>query len=130
MSFSPKLSPSSWVYISSTPTCVPSEHQHFDIVLASDVMMFVQSHLNRVSVEITQLKWSRIQVRGQPHKHSFVRDGEEKRFTSVVVDATKGIKNVSATLESGIKDLLVLKSTESSFENVSLHSDLSYSETC
>lgn len=79
-----------------------------------------QSHLNKVSVDITQLKWSRIPVKGQPHKHSFVRNGEEKRFTSVVVDATRGIKNVTATCESGIKDLLVLKSTESSFENVSL----------
>ncbi|GAA5930800.1 uncharacterized protein JCM15063_002463 [Sporobolomyces koalae] len=75
------------------------------------------SHLHRVSVDVTQSKWSRIPVRGQPHKHSFVRNGEEKRFTSVVVDASKGVKNVTATCESGIKDLLVLKSTGSSFEN-------------
>ncbi|GAA6063492.1 hypothetical protein JCM10212_004451 [Sporobolomyces blumeae] len=75
------------------------------------------AHLHRVCVDITQLKWSRIPVKGQPHKHSFVRDGDEKRFTSVVVDATKGKNQVTATCASGIKDLLVLKSTESSFEN-------------
>lgn len=36
-------------------------------------------------MDIESLKWSRIPVQGIEHKHSFVRDGEEKRFTSVEV---------------------------------------------
>ncbi|GAA5864885.1 hypothetical protein JCM1840_004938 [Sporobolomyces johnsonii] len=75
------------------------------------------SHLHKCSVDITQLKWSRISCQGKPHKHSFVRNGDDKRFTSVVVDATKGKNQITATCQSGIKDLLVLKSTASSFEN-------------
>jgi urate oxidase len=46
-----------------------------------------------------------------------VRDGEDKRHVSVVVDGTKGKNNLSATCKSGVSDLLVLKSTGSSFEN-------------
>ncbi|KAG8980212.1 hypothetical protein FRB90_007751, partial [Tulasnella sp. 427] len=35
-------------------------------------------HLNKSFVEIQQFKWSRIPVGGKDHKHSFVRDGDEK----------------------------------------------------
>lgn len=63
------------------------------------------------------LKWSRIAVAGKPHKHSFVRNGDDKRFTSVTVDGTAGKAKLSATVSSGIVDLLVLKTTESSFED-------------
>lgn len=76
-----------------------------------------QAHLHKSHVEITQLKWSRIPVAGKPHKHSFVRNGDEKRLTSVQVDATAGKDKMTASVTSGIKDLLVLKTTESSFEN-------------
>lgn len=68
-------------------------------------------------MEIEQLKWSRIPVAGQPHKHSFVRDGDEKRMTWVSLDGTKGKDKITGAVKSGIKDLLVLKSTGSSFEN-------------
>lgn len=68
-------------------------------------------------MDITQLKWSRIPVAGKPHKHSFVRNGDDKRLTSVTIDGTAGKDKMTATLSSGIKDLLVLKTTESSFEN-------------
>ncbi|BGP03260.1 Uricase [Rhodotorula toruloides] len=74
------------------------------------------AHLSRCSVDIVQLKWSRIQVNGQPHKHSFVRDGDEKRTVSVVIDATKGKNALTATCQGGITGLLCLKTTESAFE--------------
>ncbi|GAA5990323.1 hypothetical protein JCM10908_007318 [Rhodotorula pacifica] len=75
------------------------------------------SHLSRCSVDIVQLKWSRINVKGKAHKHSFVRDGDEKRTVSVVVDATKGKNAITATCQGGVSGLLCLKTTESSFEN-------------
>ncbi|GAA5888472.1 hypothetical protein JCM6882_008632 [Rhodosporidiobolus microsporus] len=75
------------------------------------------SHLSRCSVDIIQLKWSRIAVSGKPHRFSFVRDGEDKRTVSVVVDATKGKNQVTATCTAGLKDKLVLKTSESSFED-------------
>lgn len=77
---------------------------------------YSQAHIHKASIEIVQLKWSRIPVQGAPHKHSFVRNGDEKRFTNVQVDASKGKDKISATVSSGLRDLLVLKTTESSFE--------------
>ncbi|SCZ94460.1 BZ3500_MvSof-1268-A1-R1_Chr12-2g03913 [Microbotryum saponariae] len=75
------------------------------------------SHIHKAHVNVIQLKWSRIPVTGKAHKHSFVRNGDEKRFTNVTVDATKGKNAATATVTSGISELLVLKTTESSFEN-------------
>lgn len=69
----------------------------------------MQSHLSRCSVDIVQLKWSRINVKGKAHKHSFVRDGDEKRTVSAVVDATKGKNTIKATCQGGISGLLCLK---------------------
>ncbi|KAH7341775.1 hypothetical protein B0J17DRAFT_273356 [Rhizoctonia solani] len=73
-------------------------------------------HIHKAFITIEQLKWSRIAVEGTPHKHSFVRDGEEKIVVDVEVDATAGKDKVSAKVSAGIKDLLVLKSSGSAFE--------------
>jgi urate oxidase len=42
-------------------------------------------HIHKASVDIESLRWSRIPVQGVEHKHSFVRDGDEKRLTTVKV---------------------------------------------
>jgi urate oxidase len=42
-------------------------------------------HVQKAFADVELLKWSRIPVQGVEHKHSFVRDGEEKRTTSVEV---------------------------------------------
>ncbi|ELU40375.1 uricase (Urate oxidase) [Rhizoctonia solani AG-1 IA] len=73
-------------------------------------------HIHKAFITIEQLKWTRIDVEGTPHKHSFVRDGEEKIVVNVEVDATAGKDKVSANVTAGIKDLLVLKSSGSAFE--------------
>lgn len=57
---------------------------------------------------------ARIPVAGAPHKHSFVRNGDEKRFTRIVMHNKQ--RALSTTISSGLRDLLVLKTTESSFE--------------
>jgi urate oxidase len=46
------------------------------------------SHIHKAFVRIEQLRWSRIAVGAEPadgHPHSFIRDGEDKRVTSVEV---------------------------------------------
>lgn len=55
-------------------------------------------------------RWTRLNVDGKPHPHSFIRDGEEKRVVEAVAREGKGI-----SIESGITGLLVLKSTGSAF---------------
>jgi urate oxidase len=49
-------------------------------------------------------------VNGIPHKHSFVRDGEEIRVAKSYFQRSKGFK-----ITSGLENLLVLKSTGSAF---------------
>ena len=53
--------------------------------------------------------WDRIQAHGTGHDHSFVRNGQEVRTAVVVKDGD------TTHLLGGLKDLTVLKSTESGF---------------
>ena len=60
-------------------------------------------------IEVDEYFWDRIEVDGNPHDHSFVRRGQEVRTTIVTVDGEK------EWVVSGLKDLVVLKSTGSEF---------------
>ncbi len=64
---------------------------------------------SRVVVGIVENQWTRIAVGGKPHHHSFTKNSDEKRTTKV--DATRETTKV----ESGIEDLIVLKTTKSGF---------------
>jgi len=61
----------------------------------------------RVTVE--EYSWDRVVADGQPHEHTFVRRGQETRTTTVTVEG--GV----AYVVSGLRDLVVLKSTGSEF---------------
>ncbi len=61
-------------------------------------------------VEMDEFAWDRIEVDGRPHEHSFVRRGQEVRTATVSID-TGGTRVVS-----GLRDLVVLKSTGSEFK--------------
>ncbi|KAG6879121.1 hypothetical protein C0992_005008 [Termitomyces sp. T32_za158] len=81
------------------------------------------SHIHKVFITIEQLRWSRIPVNNtqspegaaQGHTHSFLRDGDDKRVVKVEVDASAGKDKLIGRVSAGITDLLVLKSTGSSF---------------
>jgi urate oxidase len=64
-------------------------------------------------IEVDEYSWERIQVDGAAHDHSFVRSGGGVRTTVVNVDG-RG-EDRKAYVVSGIKDLVVLKSTGSEF---------------
>jgi hypothetical protein len=49
------------------------------------------------------------------HPHSFLRDGEEKRVVAVVVSKDAAGGPPTATLSSGLKDLVVMKTAGSAF---------------
>jgi urate oxidase len=61
-------------------------------------------------VQVEEYAWDRIPVNGFGHDHAFVRRGGEVRTT--VVEVT----SAGATVTSGLKDLVVLKSTGSEFK--------------
>lgn len=73
-------------------------------------------HINIAHVNVIQHRWTRMEIEGREHPHSFYRDGAEKRI--VQADAIRG---TGIEIRSGISDLLVLKSTGSMFH--SFHRD-------
>ncbi|KAK5132802.1 hypothetical protein LTR08_008603 [Meristemomyces frigidus] len=67
-------------------------------------------HIAEATVSIIVHRWTRMDVDGRPHPHSFMRDGVETRVVAAVAKRAAGI-----SIRSGIKGLLVLKSTGSQF---------------
>jgi urate oxidase len=72
---------------------------------------FTNEHptVERSRVSIEEFPWTRIEVGGKPHPHSFMRSGSEKRTT--MVTSTRD----SAWVVAGLSDLVLLKSTGSEF---------------
>jgi urate oxidase len=66
-------------------------------------------YITGARVLVDSYGWTRIPVDGQPHPHSFFRTSDEKRTTAVTV------QDDQAWVVSGLRDLIVLKSTGSEF---------------
>lgn len=64
-------------------------------------------------IDIEEYAWERIDVGGQGHDHSFVRSGQETRTTTVTVQGRGADRN--AWVISGVKDLVLAKTTGSEF---------------
>ena len=62
-------------------------------------------------IDISQRDWRRMEVDGKPHPHSFAAGSDAKMFTRVVCGRD------SQAVASGVRDLVILKSTGSGFEN-------------
>jgi urate oxidase len=62
-------------------------------------------------VDVDEYAWDRIDVDGHGHDHAFVRRGQDVRTTTANVE-----DGDRATVESGVKGLVVLKSTGSAFQ--------------
>jgi urate oxidase len=67
-------------------------------------------HIHQATVNVIQHRWTRMTVDGQPHPHSFLRDGADTRNVEAVSTVGTGI-----SIRSAISGLLVLKSTGSAF---------------
>ncbi|MGH3468528.1 MAG: factor-independent urate hydroxylase [Thermocrispum sp.] len=68
-----------------------------------------QEPIHRARITIEQHTWERIEVGGTPAPHSFQRSGVETRTATVTYDGAQ------AWVVSGLKDLVVLNSTDSEF---------------
>ena len=66
-------------------------------------------HVNKVAVELEETLWQRLTVSGESHPHAFIGGNSEKR-TSIVTRSANGTQ-----VQSGIKDLFILKTTGSGF---------------
>jgi len=67
-------------------------------------------HIHTAHVKVVQHRWTRMEIDGKPHPHSFVRDGAETRNADATVKEGHG-----TSIRSAIAGLLVLKSTGSAF---------------
>ncbi|MFF3462482.1 factor-independent urate hydroxylase [Streptomyces sp. NPDC002619] len=67
-----------------------------------------QEPIHRARIRIEEYAWERIETSGDK-KHSFVRKGQETRLTQITYDGT------SWEVVSGLKDLVVMNSTDSEF---------------
>lgn len=83
----------------------------FGAILANHFVT-TYKHIHTAHVSIIQHRWTRMEVEGKPHPHSFYRDGAEKRLVNADAIEGKGIE-----IRSGISELLVLKSTGSMFHS-------------
>jgi urate oxidase len=72
---------------------------------------FLENHppVGRVTIDTSERRWSRMTPDGKPHDHAFL--GEEGRPTVQVIAA----RGAAPQVESGISDLLIMKSTGSGF---------------
>lgn len=69
------------------------------------------NHVSGLQINVIQNRWTKYQVDGKEHDHSFRYEGPETRRTCF--DYTKGNSKIAIT--SSIKDLTLLKSTGSMF---------------
>jgi urate oxidase len=85
------------------------ESERFAAVLARHFVT-AYSQVEKATVEAMERRWDRMSVDRAPHPHAFSQGEPSTPFTKVVATAD------GQTVSSGIKDLLILKSTESGFE--------------
>ena len=94
-----------------------NSNEEFGLVLAK---YFLENNkqVSRVKVEIEEKLWYRLTLQDPSgagkqirHDHSFISAGDEKQTAEIVVTDN------SASVISGISDLVVLKTTDSGFEN-------------
>jgi urate oxidase len=64
-------------------------------------------------VDVEEYRWERITVAGTGHPHAFVRSGQEVRTAAAIVEGRGDQEN--AWVLSGLRDLVLLKSTGSEF---------------
>ena len=67
--------------------------------------------VSQVKIEITEHLWSRIITEGIAHKHSFISNGNEKHTATILLNSNE------TRVTAGIKDLLILKTTDSAFKD-------------
>ena len=96
------------VYALAAQTDEIEEIESFGLRLARHFLA-ENEQVRLVSIDIIEHKYTRIPVDGEPHRHSFTKSGGEKRTTSI------RLTREECSVESGLEDLTVIKTTRSGF---------------
>ena len=67
--------------------------------------------VSECTVDLVEHSWSRISTEGHLHPHAYISGGFEKRTATIIKRRDK------IQIDAGIRDLLILKTTDSAFEN-------------
>jgi urate oxidase len=86
------------------------EIERFGLILAEHFLTRYKQ-VREAEVEILERRWERLTVDGERHPHSFQAGSESRMFAQITCDRTR------KTVRSGIRNLVILKSTGSGFEN-------------
>lgn len=85
------------------------ETERFTLLLAQHFLE-KYSQVKKVIATTSERVWDRLSVGGAPHSHSFVGSGRATPLTRVIAS------DRSTVVQSGLRDLLILKSAASGFE--------------
>src|SRR4051812_16225330 len=83
-----------------------SEIERFATVVGEHFLKRYEQ-VEHATIEISTKNWQRMQVDGKPHPHSFIAGSDAKMWTCAACGRQK------QEVQSGIRDLLILKSTAS-----------------
>jgi urate oxidase len=75
-----------------------------------DQFVTYNAQVSRVYISIEETLWARLPLGGKPHASAFTRNGDERR-TALLVGTREG-----TTIRSGIRSLVVLKTSNTAFE--------------
>src|SRR6185312_3434641 len=90
-----------------------AEIEDFALGLARHFVTDIAS-VSQAHIGVEEYRWDRVPVGGVGHAHTFLRAGHEARTTAVTIQAAQSFPP-NYWVISGIKDLIVLKSTGSEF---------------
>ena len=96
--------------------------EDFGLIICRHFLTEYPKIVNRITVSITKDNWERIATttdsKGKlaPHKHAFKRMGPMSAYTRVIGEKRAG-KDATFAIASGIRELQILKTTQSGFEN-------------
>jgi urate oxidase len=86
------------------------EIERFALILGEHFLARYEQ-VREAEIQVSERQWERLTVDGAPHPHSFAAGGEGRMFTQVTCSGA------AKTVRSGIRNLVILKSTGSGFEN-------------
>lgn len=83
--------------------------EEFGIHLANHFMS-INSHLAKTRIELTEYSWVRMVNENAPHSYAYINGGLEKHIAVIIKTRS------DCTVVSGVRDLLILKTTDSAFK--------------
>jgi urate oxidase len=96
------------VYALAAQTEQIEEIESFGLRLAR-YLLAENEQVSRVLIDVIEYPYTRIPIDGNPHAHSFTKNDGEKRTTSIRMTRDE------TSVESGLEDLTVIKTTKSGF---------------